>query len=174
LEVAHRAGCDFVAERVSVPVEPAEIVVTTSAGYPLDQTFYQAIKGAVGALDAVVPGGSILLLAECGEGVGSAPFTALVRGTHDLDRFVRDLYRPEQFVIDQWQLEELAKVTRKASVYLFSEGIPREVQKELFVTPVASPEEGIAELRRLYGDDARIVAIPEGPYLIPTATEVHP
>lgn len=168
LEVAHRKGCDFVAERVSVPVEPAEIVVTTSAGYPLDQTFYQAIKGAVGALDAVQPGGSILLLAECGEGVGSAPFTGLVRDTRTLEQFVHDLYDPAKFVVDQWQLEELAKVTRKASVYLFAEGIPSELQKELFVTPVASPEDGIAHLRRIHGSDARIVAIPEGPYVLPT------
>lgn len=173
LEEAHRAGCQFVAERVSVPVEPAEIVVTTSAGYPLDLTFYQAIKGAVGALEAVQPGGSILLLAECAEGVGSVPFTELVRKTKDLDQFVRDLYDPSKFVLDQWQLEELAKVTRKASVYLFSEGIPQEIQKELFVTPVESPEEGIAELLRIHGANARIVAIPEGPYILPTAAETH-
>jgi hypothetical protein len=84
------------------------------------------------------------------------------------EQFVHDLYDPAKFVVDQWQLEELAKVTRKASVYLFAEGIPSELQKELFVTPVASPEDGIAHLRRIHGSDARIVAIPEGPYVLPT------
>lgn len=176
LEKAHRAGCDFVAERANVPMEPAEIVVTTSAGYPLDQTFYQAIKGAVGALDAVLPGGSILVLAECAEGVGSPPFTSLVLDTGDLARFIEDLYDPAKFVVDQWQLEELAKVTRKASVYLFSDGLASEVQKRLFVTPVASPEEGIRQLMQIHGPSARIVAIPEGPYVLPTvkSTEVEP
>ncbi|GIX06724.1 MAG: hypothetical protein KatS3mg115_1127 [Candidatus Poribacteria bacterium] len=173
IDLAHRAGCAFVGERVTVPVEPAEIVVTTSAGYPLDRSFYQAIKGPVGALEAVRPGGSILLLAECCEGVGSPPFEKLVRETPSLEQFVQDLYRPEKFVVDQWQLEELAKVARKASVYMYSEGIDPEVMKELFVTPVESPEAGIQQLLELHGPDARIIAIPEGPYVIPVAVEAE-
>jgi nickel-dependent lactate racemase len=174
LDAAHRAGCRFVAERCTVPVKPAEIVVTTSAGYPLDLTFYQAIKGPVGALDAVQSGGSILLLAECAEGVGSPPFRRLVHETSNLESFVEALYDPARFVIDQWQLEELAKVLRKASVYCFAEGIPFEQLKELFVVPVASPEEGIADLMEVYGPEARILAIPEGPYLLPVAQGGEP
>jgi nickel-dependent lactate racemase len=171
MEQAHRAGCAFVAERVTVPVEPAEIVVTTSAGYPLDQTFYQAVKGAVGALEAVQPGGSILLLAQCGEGIGSPPFTRLMQETTDLRQFVHDLYDPTKFIVDQWQLEELAKVTRKASVYMFCEGIPFEELKGLFVTPVSSPQAGIAHLMELHGAEARLIAIPEGPYVLPVVRE---
>ncbi|MEO2006219.1 MAG: nickel-dependent lactate racemase [Candidatus Poribacteria bacterium] len=166
---AHRAGCAFVEERVRVDVDPAPIVVTTCAGHPLDTTFYQAIKGPVGALDAVQEGGSILLLSACGEGIGSGPFTKLMHDTSDLDDFVEGLYDPSKFVIDQWQLEELAKVTRKASVYCFTEGLEDEVLKRLFVTPVASPEEGLQRLLDHHGADARILAIPEGPYVMPVA-----
>jgi nickel-dependent lactate racemase len=166
---AHRAGCAFVEERVRVDVDPAPIVVTTCAGHPLDTTFYQAIKGPVGALDAVQEGGSILLLSACGEGIGSGPFTKLMHDTTDLDDFVEGLYDPSKFVIDQWQLEELAKVTRKASVYCFTEGLEDEVLKRLFVTPVASPEEGLQRLLDHHGADARILAIPEGPYVMPVA-----
>ena len=72
-------------------------------------------------------------------------------------------------MIDQWQLEELAKVTRKASVYCFTEGLEDEVLKRLFVTPVASPEEGLQRLLDHHGADARILAIPEGPYVMPVA-----
>ncbi|MBT3266042.1 nickel-dependent lactate racemase [Candidatus Poribacteria bacterium] len=166
---AHRAGCAFVEERVRVDVEPAPIVVTTCAGHPLDQTFYQAIKGPVGALDAVQEGGSILLMSACNEGIGSPPFEKLMHDTTDLTEFVEGLYDPAKFVIDQWQLEELAKVTRKASVYCFTDGIEDDVLKRLFVTPVSSPEDGIRRLLDHHGADARILAIPEGPYVMPVA-----
>ena len=58
LDAAHRRACAIVSQQTRVEVEPADIVVTSSAGAPLDATFYQAIKGPVGALSAVKPGGT--------------------------------------------------------------------------------------------------------------------
>ena len=57
--------------------EPADIVVTTSAGYPLDTTYYQSIKGMVAALEVVKPGGTIILAAGLAQGIGSADFRRL-------------------------------------------------------------------------------------------------
>jgi nickel-dependent lactate racemase len=69
---AHTAGVQFVRESTlaSVP-EPADLVITTSGGYPLDLTFYQAVKGITAASHVVKPGGTILLVAACREGIGS-------------------------------------------------------------------------------------------------------
>src|SRR5437660_9926416 len=59
---AWQAGVGFVADMARAAVaEPCEIVVTSSAGYPLDTTWYQAIKGLTGALPIVKPGGTIIL-----------------------------------------------------------------------------------------------------------------
>ncbi|MFQ6039670.1 MAG: hypothetical protein ACE5PV_02335, partial [Candidatus Poribacteria bacterium] len=165
---AHLAGIKFVEKnaRVVLPA-PVDIVVTTSAGYPLDATFYQAIKGLVGVMDIIKPGGSIILLSECRERVGSTPFTDLVIRTENLKKFVEGLYDPKNFVIDQWQLEELAKVARKADIYCYSDGIPYDVLGQLFVYPLKSPEEGISLALQKHGANASIVAIPEGPYILP-------
>lgn len=171
MDAAHRQGCAFAAERAAVETEPADIVVTTSAGYPLDQTFYQAVKGPAGALEAVKPGGSILLMAECAEGVGSEPFERLIRGSESLEAFEKRLHHGGHFAIDQWQLQELAKISQKADIYLFSEGIPFDEQGRLFVKPVRTPEDGIEELLERYGRGARLNAIPEGPYVLPVAAE---
>ena len=55
---------------------PVDAVMTTAAGYPLDLTFYQAIKGITGAAQVVKPGGKILILAECAEGAGGEELVA--------------------------------------------------------------------------------------------------
>ncbi|HEX29706.1 TPA: nickel-dependent lactate racemase [Candidatus Poribacteria bacterium] len=165
---AHLAGVRFCERAVKVVVdEPADIVVTSSAGYPLDTTFYQAIKGAVGVLDVVKPGGTIILIAECSEGIGSEPFTKLMIETKDLDKFIRDLYDLDKFVVDQWQFEELVKVLRKAEVYCYSTGIDYETLKELFVVPLRSPQEGLDRALGKHGSRARVYAVPEGPYVLP-------
>ena len=51
-------------------------VVTSSAGYPLDKTYYQTIKGMVTPLDILEPGGTLIIASECSEGFGSAEFRA--------------------------------------------------------------------------------------------------
>ena len=108
----------------------------------------------------------VILVAECQEGIGSGPFTDLILKTKNLEQFVRNIYNPKNFVIDQWQLEELAKATRKADVYFYSDKIPYEQQKNLFVNPLRSPNEGIEIVLKKYGEGAKIVAIPDGPYVL--------
>ena len=164
---SHRVGAAFVEKHAKVTLpEAADAVVVSSAGYPLDTTFYQAIKGLLTAVEIVKQGGSILLVAACSEGIGSKPFTDLIFKTDDLTAFVQGLYNPANFVIDQWQLEELAKVARKADIYFYTDGIPYHQRAKLFVHPLKSAQEGVEELLTLYGEDAQIAVIPEGPYVL--------
>ncbi len=51
-----------------------KVVVTSSAGYPLDKTYYQTVKGMVTPLDILEPGGTLIVVSECSEGFGSAEF----------------------------------------------------------------------------------------------------
>ena len=43
-------------------------------GYPLDTTWYQAVKGLTGAMPIVKKGGTIVLAASMSEGLGSPEF----------------------------------------------------------------------------------------------------
>jgi nickel-dependent lactate racemase len=169
LAAAWEAGVKFAQQHVRAAVEaPVDVVVTTCAGYPLDATFYQAVKGMVGALPIVKPGGSIVIAAECSEGVGSEIFRRTLLETEDLMAFVEAMQRPDwRFLPDQWEVEELAKAVRQNTVYCVSEGIPPDTLAKLFVTPVATVEEGIAAALAKHGPQATIAAIPKGPYVIP-------
>src|SRR5579883_3079098 len=123
LEAWH-AGVDYARKHVRAAIHtPADIVVTTCAGYPLDATFYQAVKGMVGALPAVKPGGSIIVAASCSEGIGGEVFARTLAQTSDLREFMDRIQRPDWSVIpDQWQIEELARVVCHAKVYCVCEG----------------------------------------------------
>ena len=78
MEAAFLAGVDFVRKVVTDTVEtPVDVVVTSGAGYPLDTTFYQSIKGLTGALPIVKEGGTIVLAASMSEGIGSPQFEQL-------------------------------------------------------------------------------------------------
>jgi len=167
-ESAWMQGVQAVEKVVKAPLsEPVDIVVTTTAGYPLDLTFYQAVKGMVGALPAVKEGGTIIIVARCEEGIGGPEFTETLLNTDDLEGFVQKTYEPGFFVPDQWEVHELAKALRKAEVLMYTEGIPAETLSRCFVTPISSVEEGIRQALAKHGDLARIAVIPKGPYVAP-------
>lgn len=167
MEKAHDRGVAFVRDQVGDTVpEPVDIVITTAAGFPLDATFYQSIKGLTAALPIVKQGGTIMLAAECQEGLGSPEFSQLVRETTDIDLFMQNIYRDDYFVIDQWQFEEFAKALRKVDVYLYSQGVAKEDRDRMLTTSIHSVEEGIAMALEQHGESAKIAVIPRGPYIL--------
>ena len=66
---AHEAACAHVAAAAMVKCERHyPIVVTTNAGYPLDQNLYQTVKGLSAAAQIVEPGGLIVAASRCDQG----------------------------------------------------------------------------------------------------------
>jgi len=167
LEKAHAEGVSFVQRQNGATLsEPVDMVITSSAGLPLDLTFYQAVKGLTAALSIIREGGTVLIVARCDEGIGGPEFTDLLLNTTSVENFAQRLEDPDFFVIDQWQLQELCKVMRKANVMMFSEGIQDEDRERVLVEMVPSVEGAIARVLNERGADARIAVIPKGPYVL--------
>ena len=163
---AHAAGVGHVRTAVLATLgAPVDIAVTTGAGYPLDLTYYQAIKGITAALPVVKEGGMLIIAAECAEGLGSPEFVKMATSYSTADAFVRTIMR-DPVVIDQWQLEECAKAARRADVVLVSGGIPEDHRNSLFVRTADSVEAAIREGFARYGPDATVAVIPKGPYTL--------
>ena len=87
----------------------------------------------VAAADIVKPGGTVILAASLSEGIGSEPFQRLLKENTSVDAFMDRILHGDYFVMDQWQLEELAKVLRKARVVVVTDGLPEETLGKLFV-----------------------------------------
>jgi nickel-dependent lactate racemase len=146
--------------------EPVDIVVTCAAGYPLDSTFYQSIKGMVAALPIVKAGGTIILAAALSEGIGSRDFQQLYDDHPSLDRFMAAIASGEYFKADQWQLEEFAGVHRHAGICMVSDGLPADVLRRMHVGTAACVEAAVAAALQRHGPRATIAAIPKGPYVL--------
>jgi nickel-dependent lactate racemase len=146
--------------------EAVDIVVTSSAGYPLDSTFYQSVKGMVAAMPIVKPGGTIILAAALSEGIGSQDFQQLYNDHPSLDRFMQQITDGEYFRPDQWQLEEFIRVYRHAKICMVSDGLPADVLRRMFVDTAVSVESAVDCALKRHGPGARIAVIPKGPYVL--------
>lgn len=165
---AWHQGVKFVEDVVRAPVEePVDIVVTSCAGYPLDTTWYQAIKGLTGALPIIKQGGTMIMAASLSEGLGSPEFQQIIKDNPDIREFKKRILGEDYFVMDQWQLEELAKVLEKCHVKVHSDGLSAETLRQCYVEPVESIEQAVKDAIDAYGPEATIAVIPKGPYVLP-------
>ena len=164
-EAAFGRGVEFVrASTLATLDEPADAVITTSGGYPLDLTFYQAVKGITAASHIVKPDGAILLAAACREGVGSPEFTSLVRrGLHWED--LLDELSIVPVTVDQWQAEKLAMVARNTNLSFCVPGVAVEDRSHLWGPAFADPQQAVDDLTERLPDGSSVVVIPEGPYV---------
>ncbi|MDE0628976.1 MAG: nickel-dependent lactate racemase [Bryobacterales bacterium] len=161
----HAQGVAFVRQSTLARVEePADAVITTSGGYPLDLTFYQAVKGLTAAAHVVRDGGEILLAAACKEGLGGPEFSALVRSAGDSSALL-DALTNRAVQVDQWQAEKLAMVADRAQLSFCVPGLSEDDRSKLWGPAHADPQEAVDGIVGRLGSGARLVVIPEGPYV---------
>ena len=169
IEPSHDQAVAFARARVQIPVERRfPTVVTSAAGHPLDATYYQTVKGMVGALGAVEPGGALFVVSACTEGLGSEPYVRAQRRLVDQgpEAFVAGLLGKDHASVDEWQTEMQARAMRRARIHLVSGGLAPEDRALTGVRCVGSLEEALArEVER--SGDPRVAVIPEGPYVVP-------
>jgi len=168
----HLAAVEFVRDYTEIAVgRTFNTVVTSAAGYPLDQTYYQTVKGMVTPLDILAPGGTLIIASECAEGIGSAHFREaqekLVRlgPTAFLDTLMAKTFAD----VDEWQTEMQLKPMRAGQVQLYSTGLPDADFRVTGVERVTDLTMAIANSIARTGDPD-VAIIPEGPYVVPFKT----
>lgn len=163
-QAAHKAGTDFLSSLCGVSAVPADVVITTNGGYPLDQNIYQAVKGMTAAEATVKEGGVIIMLASSDDGTGGDHFYRQMAETTDIgETMAMFLNRGRgETAPDQWMSQIFLRILMKATVIYLSNA-PDEIVEAMHMIPVHSLDEALAKARELLGkEDVQIVAVPDG------------
>jgi nickel-dependent lactate racemase len=173
---SHMAAVDFVTASCKIGMDRRyKTIVTSSAGYPLDKTYYQTIKGMVTPLDILEPGGTLIVASECSEGFGSEEFRAAQRRLIALgpEKFLATLTAKSLADVDEWQTEMQLKSMRVGRIELFTSGLTAE---ERAITGVAMIDDVDAAIARsmTQANDPAVAVIPEGPYVVPYCDQRQP
>lgn len=169
---AHKVGCEFVRKSAMQKFDaPFDIVLTTNSGYPLDMNLYQGVKGMSAGARVVKEGGTLILAAECREGVpAGSPLDQLLRSASSTEEILTMLNTPGFVRPEQWQAHIQALVQRKAKVLVCS-SLPDEVIRAVHLTPCRDISATVNELMHENGNGARIAVLPQGPLTIPYLAE---
>lgn len=165
---SHAAAVEYVRQYCEIPMPRRfSTVVTSAAGYPLDKTYYQTIKGMVGAMNILEPGGDLIIASECSEGFGSPEFLESQQRLVEqgAESFLAKLLEKSHADIDEWQTQMQLKPQAIGNIHLYAPALGSGHQWT-GVQEVESIEQAVvASLDRHRSDT--IAVIPEGPYLVP-------
>jgi nickel-dependent lactate racemase len=160
---AHRVACDYYLDHRSLKVSPKrDLVIASCGGFPYDINLIQAHKALDMASYACNDGGTIVLLAECGDGLGRADFLKWFESADS--RAVAERLRNEYEVNGQTAWALLTKAER-FRVCLVSQ-LPDEQVKQMRMIPARSLTEALGGA----GDKDGFV-MPRGAAVLPRIAE---
>jgi len=163
-EQAHKTGCDFLEQLVRIEVPPADIIITSNGGYPLDQNIYQAVKGMTAAEAAIKDNGVIIMVAACNDGHGGQSFfdnmaqagcpAQILKKTAQVPR--------HETVPDQWEFQILARILNRCKVIMVTDMCDHEMIKAMHMEHAFSIDEALEMAFKIKGSNAEIAVIPDG------------
>lgn len=164
---AHRKGVEVVDSMYKVPVEPADAVIVSCGGFPKDINLFQANKALDNATQAVKRGGSIILVAECAEGIGNQVYECWNRKCRSPDEAIERFKNCFEFGGHKTAI--IAKISKKFKLYLVSK-LSEEQTKSAFFTPMPGVEDALSAVLS-ENPDAKIHLMPHGGQTLPVRKE---
>ncbi len=161
---AHKKGTDFLASLCAVKAVPADIVISTNGGYPLDQNVYQAVKGMTAAEATVKEGGVIIMLALSNDGIGGEHFYRQLSDESDIQKTMNVFLSRgrNETVPDQWQTQILLRILMKARIIYVSQ-MSADVVERMHMIPAGSLEQAVVLAKKMLAkENVTITAIPDG------------
>lgn len=166
---SHMAAVNYVRKYAEVPIPfKFKTIISSSAGYPLDKTYYQTVKSMVTALDIFEKGGDLIIASECSEGIGSHEFKASQNRlvSKGVPLFLKEISQQKLASIDEWQTQMQTKAMLLGNVFLYTTGIKKEDDAFTGVTRIDNLTETIAKSMKKH-QSYEVAIIPEGPYVVP-------
>ena len=166
-EEAHYKGVEFEMSLAGVKPVPADIVVTTNGGYPLDQNIYQSVKGMTAAEATCKEGGVIIDCTACNDGHGGDDFFNTLRDATDLQKAMDEILARDrnETIFDQWESQILLRLMLHFHIIMVTQA-PREMVEAMHLTYA----EDIGEAFKLAKEylakkgitDPKVTVIPDG------------
>ncbi len=172
-EQAHEAGCAFLRRYCAVPAAPADIVITSNGGEPLDQNIYQCVKGLTAAEASAKEGAVLILCAGLSDGHGGEGFYRSLKDCESpralYDAIMKNPW--DQTIPDQWESQILARILIKHRVIFVSPPERETLLREMKLDWAPDLETALALARREKGAEASVTIIPNGVSVIVDAKQ---
>lgn len=161
-ETAHRTGCEFLLDYCRVAPAPADIVISSNGGAPLDRDLYQCVKGMTAAEASCLDGGTIIMCADCCDGHGGEGFyRTLADCSSPAELYGQLMARPwDRTLPDQWESQILARILIKHRVIVVTRPQMRKTVEDMKMSYAPNLEAALDMAG--YDESKKLTVIPNG------------
>ncbi len=161
-----RAGVDLSRQFCQVQIDrPYDLVFTSPGGYPKDINLYQAQKALTHGALIAKDGASVVLVAECREGPGSASLEAYMQSIASLQDAFEQFDR-HGFQIGPHKAFQIAKIAERVKILLVSQ-MSEALARKYFFTPAPDAQTAWDRQASSLPAAARIAILPSATHTIP-------
>jgi nickel-dependent lactate racemase len=141
----------------------ADCAVVSAHGYPDDKNFFMSHKALNTVLSAIRQNGSIILVAQCSEGIGNEKFSEYMQ-ENSIDELLK--YSEERIEVGGHRAFVTAKILRDYNVFVLSDLDSKKIS-QLHFRSIDSLDEGIKQVKKFYGGEFQTYIVPEGQAILP-------
>jgi nickel-dependent lactate racemase len=162
---AHDAGRKIVDDLYAVPIDAlADITISSQGGYPKDIDVCQTGKGIYHTQEATKPGGTMIILSDCTEGIGPPDANTIFlecTTNAEREREVRNL-----FTVPKYVSYYMCTAAEKWDIIIVGGGDPALLAKTAFRT-ARTVNEALEMAFKRGGRNQKIYLMPQGSSALP-------
>ena len=165
LKDAFYTGVDACNKLYKVKIDKlADAVIVSAGGYPKDVNLYQTMKTMNNAKEVVKEGGTVVMLTESREGLGSDTFDKWLSKASSLDEL---LNTPEKDIVVGGHTAVVnSRILKNYDVYVIS-SMKKDFLEQRFFKYTENLEEALDKIRAKHGNDFKAYVMPQGGLIYP-------
>jgi nickel-dependent lactate racemase len=146
--------------------KPAEIVVMSVGGRPLDESLSRSVEAFPAGLSVLKRSGALIVAAECSLGHGNSDFYAWISERKE-PRHLEARLR-HRFNYDGWKAAFLTRALANHRIYLVSTIPDHHIEHTFGMRPAKTMNAALQSAQRALGADASITVIPNASQVTPS------
>jgi nickel-dependent lactate racemase len=147
-----------------VPVPQAADIVVSVVKFPADIDLYQAQKGIDNGKLALQPGGVLILVAECRDGIGERAFFDLLSSAAEPQAVFEKI--AAGYKLGYHKAAKLAEVLLQGQIFAVTSIEPQLLEK-IFIKPFPTVQAALDEALGMKGKNASVLVLLDGSLCVP-------
>lgn len=153
----------FKAQRTVKVSQKAHCAIVSAGGHPKDKDLFNSHKSLNAAVNAITSDGSLILVAQCSDGLGNDKFLNYML-TNTLDELIT--YSEQRIEVGGHRAFVTADILKNHKVYALA-NLDSDILSKLHFTQISTLEEGINLIKNNYGEEFKVYVIPDGGTVLP-------